>query len=131
MHTHSHTLTLTLNTLVCCWMAIRDAVMGGGPFMDPRQQGVATGLSTDMRIDVDQGGCLDQLEKLLEYSDWLRLSLVGALRDYTIVNRFGQRVRGVQVLYGAVPAAYTLEPWEAVNYAACHDNETLYDQVRE
>lgn len=35
-----------------------------------------------------------------------------------------------QVLYGAVPAAYTREPWECVNYAACHDNETLYDQVR-
>jgi pullulanase/glycogen debranching enzyme len=34
-----------------------------------------------------------------------------------------------QILYGAVPAAYTREPWECINYAACHDNETLYDQV--
>uniref|UniRef100_A0A061RDX2 Alpha--glucosidase n=1 Tax=Tetraselmis sp. GSL018 TaxID=582737 RepID=A0A061RDX2_9CHLO len=107
----------------------RDSVMGGSPFLDPRLQGVATGLATDIRMDVDQGGCLDQLERLLEYSDWLRLSLAGAVRGFTMVDRFGKRVRGLQVLYGAVPAAYTQEPWECVNYAACHDNETLFDQV--
>ena len=75
--------------------------MGGGPFQDPRQQGLVTGLATDMRMDVEQGGSLDQLERLLEYSDWLRLSLTGALRDYMMEDRFGRTVKGMQILYGA------------------------------
>jgi len=107
----------------------RDSVIGGTPFQDPRLQGVVTGLATEMRTDFDQGSTLDQLERLMEYSDWLRLSLAGGLRDFMMEDRFGRTVKGMQVLYGAVPAAYTREPWECVNYAACHDNETLYDQV--
>mmetsp|Transcript_1676 Transcript_1676/g.4831 ORF Transcript_1676/g.4831 Transcript_1676/m.4831 type:complete len:1182 (+) Transcript_1676:338-3883(+) len=108
----------------------RNSVMGGSPpFTDQRLQGIATGLSTDMRMDVEQGSCLDQLERLLEYSDWLRLSLAGGIRSFQMVDRFGKRVKGNQVLFGAVPAAYAMEPWECVNYASCHDNETLFDQV--
>eukprot|EP00951_Prasinocladus_malaysianus_P013077 scaffold98265_cov48-Prasinocladus_malaysianus.AAC.2 len=78
-----------LNTLACynvgigittaffTWFHHRDSVMGGNPFMDPRHQGLVCGLATDPRTDVDQGSCLDQLERLLEYCDWLRLSLAG------------------------------------------------------
>jgi hypothetical protein len=70
-----------------------------------------------------------QLSLLLEFSDMLRLSLAGNLKDYEIVDRRGQLLCGNKVFYGAYPAAYAVNPWETVNYAACHDNETLFDQV--
>ena len=41
-----------------------------------------------------------------------------------------QVVRGSQLRFGSQPAAYADEPWETVNYAACHDQEVLFDQVR-
>jgi pullulanase len=81
----------------------RDAVLGGTPFQDPRQQGITTGLATDMRMDFDQGGTLDQLERLMEYSDWLRLSMVGGLRDYMMEDRFGRTVKGMQVRWHCSP----------------------------
>ena len=30
---------------------------------------------------------------------------------------------------GAQQAGYAVEPWETVNYADCHDGQTLFDQV--
>lgn len=70
-----------------------------------------------------------QLSLLLEFSDMLRLSLAGNLKAYEIMNARGLTVRGDAVLYGSSPAAYAVNPWETVNYAACHDNETLFDQA--
>ena len=32
-------------------------------------------------------------------------------------------------MFGAQAAAYAEQPWETVNYAACHDQEVLFDQV--
>ena len=32
-------------------------------------------------------------------------------------------------MFGSQAAAYADEPWETVNYAACHDQEVLFDQV--
>ena len=40
-------------------------------------------------------------------------------------------VQGQQNKFGVQPAAYADEPWETVNYAACHDGEVLFDQVRQ
>ena len=59
----------------------------------------------------------------------LRLSLAGNLKDYEIVDARGVTVRGDKLFYGSSPAGYAVNPWETVNYAACHDNETLFDQV--
>ena len=70
-----------------------------------------------------------QLALLLEFTDMLRISLAGNLKDFELVNAAGEQVRGDKILYGAYPAAYAEHPWETVNYAACHDNETLFDQV--
>ena len=67
---------------------------------------------------------------LLECSDMLRISLAGNLKEYELVNATGELVRGDKVFYGAYPAAYAATPMETVNYAACHDNETLFDQAR-
>lgn len=60
----------------------------------------------------------------------LRISLAGNLKDYEVTNAAGEDVRGDKVFYGAYPAAYAASPIETVNYAACHDNETLFDQAR-
>jgi len=70
-----------------------------------------------------------QLSLLLEFSDMLRLSLAGNLKAYEILDARGLTIRGDAVLYGSSPAAYAVNPWETVNYAACHDNETLFDQA--
>ncbi len=70
-----------------------------------------------------------QLTLLLEFTDMLRLSLAGNLKDYEIVDARGITVRGDKLMYGSSPAGYAVNPWETVNYAACHDNETLFDQV--
>lgn len=71
-----------------------------------------------------------RLSLLLEFSDMLRISLAGNLKDFELITAAGELVRGDKVFYGASPAAYAENPWETVNYSACHDNETLFDQVR-
>lgn len=38
-------------------------------------------------------------------------------------------IRGAELDCGGQPTAYTRQPQEIVNYASCHDNETLFDQV--
>ena len=38
-------------------------------------------------------------------------------------------VQGQQNKFGVQPAAYADQPWETVNYAACHDGEVLVAQV--
>lgn len=41
----------------------------------------------------------------------------------------GEVKQGRDILYGAQRSAYAVEPWETVNYADCHDGQTLFDQV--
>ena len=36
---------------------------------------------------------------------------------------------GRDFVYGAQRSAYAVEPWETVDYADCHDGQTLFDQV--
>ena len=42
----------------------------------------------------------------------------------------GEVKAGREFMCGSQPAAYAKEPWETVNYADCHDGQTLFDQVR-
>lgn len=41
----------------------------------------------------------------------------------------GEVKEGRHFLCGAQPSAYAQQPWETVNYADCHDGQTLFDQV--
>jgi len=41
----------------------------------------------------------------------------------------GEVKAGRQFLYSSQPSAYAKQPWETVNYADCHDGQTLFDQV--
>lgn len=102
-----------------CYTATCEHFQGG--------TGIQVDASTVLQADMDPSR---QLLLLLEFSDMLRISLAGNLKDYEVVNAAGELVCGDKVFYGAYPAAYAESPLETVNYAACHDNETLFDQVR-
>jgi pullulanase-type alpha-1,6-glucosidase len=105
---------------------LRDGVRGGNPFSDVRDQGFINGLYYDPN-DFFQG---DQLPKLLQSTDWLRVGLAGDLADYEFVDRNGNLVRGDQVDYFGQPAGYTADPQENITYVAAHDNETLFDATQ-
>ena len=70
-----------------------------------------------------------QREQLLDYGDLLKLSLAGLLREFELETWQGARKKGRQIFYGMQSAGYCTQPWENVNYASCHDNQTLFDQV--
>ena len=72
-----------------------------------------------------------QREQLLDYGDLLKLSLAGLLREFELETWQGARKKGRQIFYGTQPAGYCTQPWENVNYASCHDNQTLFDQVHD
>ncbi len=108
---------------------IRDAVRGGSPFTDQREQGFATGLYTDPSeyTTIPAGA---QLGTLLEQKDWIRITLAGNLVDYELVNAVGDTVTGAEVLYNGSPAAYAANPEENIVYVSAHDNETLFDAIQ-
>ncbi len=108
---------------------LRDAVRGGGPFSGYQEQGFATGL-LDTPNASDQGAPEDQREKLLLYSDQIRVGLAGNLKSYTLTNYLGEQVSGAQVPYNGQPTGYTEQPYEQIVYVSAHDNETLFDAVQ-
>ena len=108
---------------------IRDAVRGGGPFSGLQVQGFATGLFFDPNA-TDQGSPGSQEELLALHGDQIRVSLAGNLKDYAMVDRFGNPVTGQQIDYNGQQAGYTQDPREIINYAAAHDNETFFDALQ-
>jgi pullulanase len=102
---------------------IRDAVRGGSPFTDRREQGFATGLFT-MPGEFNRGGDGDRA-KLLDACDRIRVGLAGNLAGYTFTDRKGNANSGA----GLGATGYASQPREAVNYVEAHDNETLWDKV--
>ena len=108
---------------------MRDSVRGGNPFSDPREQGFATGLLTQPNA-VESRSFDAQRAQLYDYTDWIRLSLAGNLRDYKLVRSNGDTVDGAHLLYKGAAAGYTLDPQENVVYISAHDNETLFDAVQ-
>ncbi len=108
---------------------LRDAARGGNPFGDIREQGFVTGIyfqpNAAERRDTDA-----QKWKLFDYTDWIRITLAGGLREYEIVRGNGDKVPARLVLYNGSAAGYTLNPRENVVYVAAHDNETLWDIIQ-
>jgi len=108
---------------------LRDGVRGGNPFDDPRLQGFSTGLYLFPNA-VESRTPEEQLAKLLDYADWIRIGLAGNLKNYTLTQKDGKTVAGRQILYNGTPAAYTLDPQENIIYVSAHDNETIFDAVQ-
>ena len=105
---------------------LRDGVRGGNPFSNVQDQGFINGLYYDSN-GTPQG---DELPKLLQSSDWLRVGLAGDIADYTFVDFNGNVVRADQVDYFGQQAGYTADPQENITYVAAHDNETLFDATQ-
>ncbi|WP_160051106.1 pullulanase-type alpha-1,6-glucosidase [Nocardiopsis sp. FR26] len=109
---------------------LRDGVRGGGPFdADPGVQGFGSGLYTDPNGSPANGTAEEQLARLLNYQDLVKVGLTGNLRDYRFTASSGEETTGARVDYNGAPAGYTLDPGEAVTYVDAHDNETLYDAL--
>ena len=108
---------------------LRDAVRGGGPFSDLREQGFATGLLFSNNA-AETRSVQDVTARLNEYSDWIRLGLAGNLAGYPIVRADGTEVMGRLVGYNGAATAYTADPHENIVYVSAHDNETLFDAVQ-
>ncbi len=109
---------------------IRDAVRGGGPFDSGidhvRRQGFINGLYYDP--NAENSGSDAERDELLRLTDWLRVGLAGSIADFRFTDRFGNLVQSRDVDYlGQGGAGYTSDPQEIINYAAAHDNETLFD----
>ncbi|MDX1570294.1 MAG: pullulanase-type alpha-1,6-glucosidase [Xanthomonadales bacterium] len=92
---------------------LRDGARGGVHGSDPRDRGFTNGLEDEQR--------------LLAISDWIRVGLAGDVADYRFENATGQIVAAAQIDYNGSPAGYTEDPSETISYVAAHDNETLFD----
>src|SRR3569833_2710190 len=96
----------------------RDGVRGGGPFIDVREQGFATGLFTDPNTTFSIGDSDTQKAKLLQEADWIRVGLTGNLRDFTLTDRNGNTVSGSGIDYNGQPTGYTAQPIEDISYVS-------------
>ncbi len=108
---------------------IRDALRGGSPFGDILEQGFVTGLYFQPN-SAERRDARKQKSKMLDYADWIRISLAGNLQNYEIIRANGDKVSARLVLYNGSAAGYTLDPQENIIYAAAHDNETLWDIIQ-
>jgi pullulanase-type alpha-1,6-glucosidase len=108
---------------------LRDGVRGGGPFSGIQEQGFLTGLYYDPN-DSNQGSSSDQLNRLLQESDWVRTGLAGAIATYQLTDRNGNLVEARQIDYNGQPSGYTADPQEVISYIEAHDNDTLWDAIQ-
>lgn len=110
---------------------LRDAVRGGGPFDEDQrtEQGFGTGLYTDMNATAaaKYPDAEALLPNLLHQTDLIRIGMAGSLADYSFLTSDGTVKTGEELQYNGVPAGYTAQPSESVNYVDAHDNETLFD----
>jgi pullulanase len=108
---------------------IRDGARGGGPFSGIQEQGYLTGLYYDPNA-TNQGSAQDQLNTLLQRTDWIRTGLAGELANYQFVDRFGNLVHARDIDYNGQQSGYTADPQEIINYIEAHDNDTLFDAIQ-
>ncbi len=108
---------------------LRDAARGGSPFGGHTEQGFLNGLYVYPN-ETDQGSATEQLVKMQNFMDIIRLGLAGNLSDFTFVGSDGTPISGGEVLYNGSPAGYTADPQEQIVYISKHDNETLFDIIQ-
>ncbi|MDJ0698848.1 MAG: pullulanase-type alpha-1,6-glucosidase [Woeseiaceae bacterium] len=108
---------------------MRDGVRGGGPFDSGaahiQNQGFINGMYYDP--NASNSGSMTEKETLLRLTDWIRVGLAGSIADYQFIDRLGNLVQAMNVDYNGQQTGYTSDPQEIINYAAAHDNETLFD----
>jgi pullulanase len=102
----------------------RDAIRGGMYSDWGRNQGFTSGQYLFPNGSVTESND-EQLARLLDYADRIRVGMTGNLKTYPYINRSGERVLG-----GEEGIGYTLMPQESVNYIDKHDNESLWDNTQ-
>jgi len=106
---------------------LRDAVRGGSPFDSgaalTANQGFINGLCYDPNSAATADCSGDAADALFILQNRISVGLAGNLASFPL--RTG--VTGAQVDYFGSPTGYTRQPQENLVYAACHDNETLFD----
>jgi pullulanase-type alpha-1,6-glucosidase len=108
---------------------LRDAARGGSPFGDIREQGFITGLYFQPN-DTERRDLNQQMWKLFEYSDWMRIVMAGNLQNYELIVSNGDKVPAWHVWYNGTAAGYGRDPQENIVYISAHDNETLWDIIQ-
>ena len=108
---------------------LRDAARGGSPFGGQTEQGFLNGLYVYPN-ETDQGSETEQLVRLQNFMDIIRVGLAGNLSDYSFIGSDGTMVSGSEILYNGSPAGYTTDPQEQIVYISKHDNETLFDIIQ-
>ncbi len=110
---------------------LRDGARGGGPFDPTQEQGFLTGLAIEPNAYQSASEPPnEQLRRLLDYSDWIRIGMAGGLKEYPLTNARGQTLPGERIDYRGAPAGYTLDPGEQIVYVSAHDNETIFDAIQ-
>lgn len=120
---------------------IREAVVGGSPFGDPRVQGFATGL-LDMPNDMPMDDA-ERFKVMRESAERLQCGLAGNLADFLFyapnwessngnecdptLYEEPRRVAGRDAGWHGSNCGYAATPADTVNYVSAHDNETLWD----
>ena len=103
---------------------MRDAIAGGGFGKDGPvtvfTQGFTNGLSYDWNGHYYDGRNRDDL---LRQTDRIKIGIAGNLQNYEFVDRFGSLTKGIDY----ESTGYTLDPQEAVQYVASHDDFRLFD----
>ncbi|MCP4399937.1 MAG: DUF3372 domain-containing protein, partial [bacterium] len=113
---------------------IRDAVRGGNFHSDTKSdQGFISGLYYDDNACPDNVETpkepQEQKERLLNYTDTIRIGLAANLQNYEFTGSDGTLLKGCEVSYRGMPAAYTAAPRECINFVSAHDNYALWDQI--
>jgi pullulanase-type alpha-1,6-glucosidase len=123
---------------------LRDAIRGNGPFDSGntllKLQGFATGRCTDINefrladepgysCDAGKTNASDYGMHPLNWQDVMRITMAGALADYSLKTYTGEVLTGKDIKYWAAPTGYTAEPFESVNYVSKHDNELIFDMI--
>jgi len=113
---------------------MRDSLRGGNFSHDTKSdQGFINGLYYDYNNEPANRETPKDLEQqkkqLLNYTDNIRIGLVGGLRDYKFINSDGKLIKGSEINYRGSNSAYTADPIECINYVSAHDNYSLWDQI--
>jgi len=113
---------------------IRDAARGGNfSHSTKSDQGFINGLYYDYNnepANVETPMDLEQQKRqLLNYTDNIRVGLVGGLRDYKFISSEDKLTKALEINYRGSNSGYTADPIECINYISAHDNYSLWDQI--
>jgi pullulanase len=113
---------------------LRDALRGGTTDSSGKcDPGFLTGLYYDFNQEpANRDTPLDlgqQRDRLLWYSDVVRVGMAGNLRDFTFTDHRGNPLRGGDLQFKGGPTGFAQDPEETINYVSAHDGYTLWDAL--